>query len=87
MAVQVGSGYLDPTRPARVWTRSDPTRRFCQYSGPDTNPTRPAGSSDPGTTLYGRLISTVGLDQKNTPRLSKVNQVNQVNQIAKINQV
>ena len=24
MAGQVGSGYLDPTRPARVWTRLDP---------------------------------------------------------------
>ena len=49
MAGEVGSGYLDPTRPARVWTRPavlvnipDPTQ---------TDPTRPAGQPDPGTTL------------------------------------
>ena len=46
-----GSGRVrvlgpDPTRPARVWTRADPTRRYCKYSGPD--PTQPDPTrSDP----------------------------------------
>jgi hypothetical protein len=52
MAGQVGSGYLDPTRQGL-----DPTRRSCQFSGPD--PIRPdpiRGSTRPGNNSETTLI-------------------------------
>ena len=45
MAGQVGSGYLDPTRPDPPGSGPDPTRRFCQYS--ESDPTRPDPRVDP----------------------------------------
>ena len=44
MAGQAGSGYLDPTRPARVWTRPDVFVNIPDPTQPD--PTR--GSTRPG---------------------------------------
>ena len=54
MAGQVGSGYLDPTRPDPPGSGPDPTRPAVLVHIPDPtrpNPTRPAGRPDTGTTL------------------------------------
>ena len=45
MAGQVGSGYVDPTRPASIWTRPDPQNVKIFRTRPD--PTRPDPRVDP----------------------------------------
>ena len=45
MADQVGSGYVDPTRPASIWTRPDPQNVKIFRTRPD--PTRPDPRDDP----------------------------------------
>ena len=69
MAGQVGSGYVDPTRPAGIWTRSDPPNVtiFRIQPDPPRGSTRPRNNSANGCPTSSVFTSARPTAQSLTP--------------------